>query len=378
MSPERLAYQIQIDRYGPPDVLAWTPQPFAPLGPREVRLRTITAAVNHTDLQIRAGTWPVRKSAPFPYVPGVEVVGVVEKTGSDLSGWSIGQTVITMMQGLGGVRAERPGGYATHVVVEADALALVPGSVDPFMLAALGLPGVTAHEGLRRLGDLRDQRVLVTGAAGGVGSAAVTIARAQGATVVAVITRPDQAGYVRSLGASEVILAPRGGDPDLPPESIDRVLDVVGGVTFSASTSVLRAGGALCLVGAVGGGEVTFDAWRLIRPITLTGYSTETLTGEDLRRAIRALATGLADGLIRAPAYQILPLSQASEAHRRLEAAWGRSSTLLRRLAPTRRIGVTIAPPTAAATRPAARAAGRPVPYSPTSWRSGRPATCTR
>lgn len=110
-------HAIMMRQYGPPEVLVWTEVPPAALQPDEIRIKTIAAAVNHTDLEIRTGNWPVRKPDPFPYVPGVEVVGEVEEIGSSVRAFSRGDRVITMMQGLGGVRAQRPGGYAEQVTV---------------------------------------------------------------------------------------------------------------------------------------------------------------------------------------------------------------------------------------------------------------------
>ena len=278
----RTAHAVLMNNYGPPEVLTYSEVAMGPLAEHEVRIRTIVAAVNHTDLEIRAGNWPVRKLDPFPYIPGVEVVGVIEEVGEAVRGWAdglLGQTVITMMQGLGGVRAEHSGGYAEFVTVDAEAVAPVPSSVDPIQMAALGLVGVTAHEGLRRIGPLAGRRILVTGAAGGIGSAATAIARAQGASVIRLISRTEQADYVRALGADEVVISPRGSAPPLQAESVDGILDAVGGALFGPCVSALRSGGVLSLVGAVAGGDVAFDAWELIRPVTLTGYSTETLDG---------------------------------------------------------------------------------------------------
>src|SRR5438128_12370244 len=149
---------------GPPEVLRVETVPLPELGPSEVRIRTIAAAVNHSDLEIRAGAWPVRREPRFPYVPGLEVVSEV------VAGAGVGGRVVTMMQGLGGVRALRPGGYQEHVTVDADAVAPVPGDVDPYAAAALGLAAVTAHQGLEPLGPLEGRRVAITGASGGVGS----------------------------------------------------------------------------------------------------------------------------------------------------------------------------------------------------------------
>ena len=313
------AYSVQINAYGAPEVMRWTELALVPLAPDELRIKTLAAAVNHTDLEIRAGNWPIRKPDPFPYVPGVEVIGEVEEIGAAVTGISPGQRVITMMQGLGGVRAERPGGYATYVTVAADAAALVAQEIDPYAMAALGLGAVTAFEGLRRIGVLAGKRIIVTGAAGGVGSAAVAIARAQGASVVGLVSREEQVAYVRELGADEVSISGRGAAVDLAVQSVDGVLDTVGATVFQSVLTALKPGGTLSLVGAVGGSDVRLDLWELIRPVTLTGYSTEHLKGVDLRQAVAALTLWLRNQAITAPAWTTIPLSEAARAHTMLE-----------------------------------------------------------
>ncbi len=217
------------------------------------------------------------------------------------------------------MRAERDGGYAEYVTVEADTLAAISDGADPIAMAALGLGGVTAFWGLQRIGPLNGKRVAITGAAGGVGSAAVAIAKAQGASVVGIVARPEQTDYVRSLGAQQVVVAASDGDLALPAESIDGVLDVVGGSLFGPCVNALRPNGVLSLVGAVARGDVRFDAWQLIRPVTLTGYSTESLTGPDLRTAIASLSDWIISGAIAPPQHRLIPLRDACLAHRALE-----------------------------------------------------------
>jgi NADPH2:quinone reductase len=320
---------IQVDRYGPADVLRPVQVEARVLLPNEVRVRTLYAGVNYTDLQIRAGHWPIRAAQPFPYTPGVEVVGVIAEIGADVRGWSAGQTVISMMQGLGGVRAERPGGYSELVTVDADAIALVPDTVDPLAMATLGLPAVTAYQGLRRLGDLNGRRILVTGAAGGVGSAAVAIASTSGALVSGLVTRDEQAAYVRSLGAQDVVVAPKITAPALGAATYDGILDVVGGQLFGPCVNALRDHGVLSLVGAVNGGDVAFDAWQLIRPVILTGYSTENLEGASLRESIAVLSRLIASGALPQPRHRLFPISQAAQAHQSLEQGGAGARTLL-------------------------------------------------
>ena len=288
---------IVMRRTGGPDVLTLEEIELRPLAPGEVRLRALASAVNHSDLEIRAGNWAIRREPKFPYVPGLEVVGEVVEIGggaaSALLGLKVGDRVWTMMQGLGGVRAERDGGYAEHVTASAEVLAPLPPEIDPVAFAAVGLAGVTAHQGLAKLGPLGGKTVLVTGASGGVGSAAVVLARAAGARVIA----PDRTA------------APPA------PRSVDAVLDVVAGPLFGALVGALRHGGRYCLVGAIAGGDVRFDAWSLLEDVTLTGYSTEDLDGEGLRAATAAL---LAPGL-PSVATTVLPLEDAARAHALLE-----------------------------------------------------------
>ena len=255
---------IVMREYGGPDVLRFETVPLAVLQPDEIRLRSIASAINHSDLEIRAGNWPIRRRDPFPYTPGLEVVGEVVEVGSGVSAFRIGDRAITMMQGLGGVRALRPGGYAENVVVGASAAATVAANADPLAMAALGLASVTAFVGLQKIGGLANRRIAVTGAAGGVGSAGVAIAKAQGAEVIGIVSRAQHADYVRSLGAVETLTAQDIANGALGSETIDGLLDTVAGKSFAAYVTALRPGGVLSLVGAVGGSDVSFDAFHLV------------------------------------------------------------------------------------------------------------------
>lgn len=284
---------IVMRNVGGPEVLAVEDVPLLPLRDGEVRLRALASAVNHSDLEIRAGNWTIRREPRFPYVPGLEVVGEVVEIGAGVDSIGIGARAWTTMQGLGGVRAERDGGYAEHVTVAASVLAALPMEVDPIAFAAIGLAGVTAYEGLRKLGDLAGRTVIVTGTSGGVGSLAVMLARAAGANVLAL----------------------NRASPAPAPRSADAVLDVVAGPLFPSLVASLRHGGRYCLVGAVAGGDVQLDAWSLLDSLTLTGYSTEDLDGHALRAATQAL---LAIDLAHVE-HTVMTLDEAARAHDLLE-----------------------------------------------------------
>jgi NADPH2:quinone reductase len=207
------------------------------------------------------------------------------------------------MQGLGGVRAERDGGYAEYVTVSASAVAPLPEDADPIAFAAVGLAGVTAYQGLQTLGALAKKTLVVTGPKGGVGSVAVMLGRAAGA---------------------EVVEVERGSAPPAP-KSADAVLDVVAGPLFPALIASLRRGGRYCIVGALTGGDVKLDVWSLLGDLTLTGYSTENLDGEGLRAATRALLA------LELPPVQhtVVPLLDAARAHELLEGREVRGRVVL-------------------------------------------------
>ena len=318
-------HAIEIDRYGGPEELVWRAVQRAAPGPGEVRIRTLFAAVNRADLEIRSGAWPIERDDPFPYTPGLEVVGVVDAVGADVRGLAPGAHVITMMQRLGGIWGERPGGYGVFVVVGAVAGATLGAGAGAGagaeQIAALGLAAVTASEGLARLAIARGARVVVHGASGGVGSAAIALARAAGAEVVAVLPRAGKDGHVRALGAAEVVHLDAGGLLNaLGPRSVDAVLETTGARTFADSAAVLRRGGRLCLVGALTGPELALSAWDLLQELVLTGWSSENLTGDGLRAHVAQIAALVAEARLRAPAVTRFALADAAAAHAAVEA----------------------------------------------------------
>ncbi len=321
---------IEIDRYGGPEELVWREVSRPAPGPGEVRIRTAFAAVNRADVEIRRGEWPVMQDEPFPYTPGLEVVGEVESVGAGVSRVAVGEQVITMMQHLGGIWGERPGGYGEFVVAAEDTLATIPPDVDLEQIAALGLVAVTASAGLQRLSLESGTRVVVHGASGGVGSAAVTIAAAAGAEVVAVLPRAGKDDYVRSLGAAEVVRLDGHSLLDaLGARSVDAVLETTGERTFADSVAILRRGGRLCLVGALTGADLTLSAWDLLQDLKLTGWSSENLDGDALRTAVAQIVEHVRNGRLRAPAIERFAIADAAAAHRAMERGDLRGRALL-------------------------------------------------
>ncbi|MEO7735668.1 MAG: zinc-binding alcohol dehydrogenase family protein [Kofleriaceae bacterium] len=288
------ARAIVMRRTGSAEVLQLEDVTLSPLARGDVRLRMLAAAVNHSDLEVRAGNWRIRRASPFPYVPGLEIVGEVVAIGADVRDVVVGQRAWSTMQGLGGVRAERDGGYAEQVTVSASVLAPLPAELDPVAFAAIGLAGVTAFEAMRRLGELRGKTLIVTGATGGVGAVAVEVGR--------------------SLGAEVIALDRNAASP--PAASVDAVLDGVGGARFASLVAALRPHGRYCMYGAAASADVALDLWSLLDGRVLTGYSSEELDGDALRAATLALVAMR----LPPPPTTVLPLADAARAHAMLES----------------------------------------------------------
>jgi len=268
--------------------------------------------------QATPGRWS--QGGTWPYTPGLEACGWVDAVGSGVDGIAPGDRVITMMQKLGGIHGVRPGGYQERLLCPADTLAPVPAGLDLETAGALGLPAVTAWLALATLEPRAGQRVLVTGATSAVGVMAIQLLAAAGCIVIASGRRADRLERLRSLGAGEVVVT--AGDPSwadrLAP--VDRVFDLVGRVTFAAAVDVLAPHGRLVFVGGTSGGELELSGWALMRPVVLTGYSSETLDRDQLGEAMQHIAAAAAAGTLRVPALERVPLAEAAAAHRMLEA----------------------------------------------------------
>ncbi|MFG3255391.1 NADP-dependent oxidoreductase [Streptomyces sp. NPDC048172] len=207
---------VRYHEYGGVETLVVEQAPDPHPGPGEIRVRVAAAGVNPVDWKVRSGA--VREVLPvdLPAIPGRDAVGVVDETGADVAGVSIGDRVF----GLGGVTG------ATAELAVLSAWAHAPGAWNDEQAAGAGLASVTAMGGLRALGPLRGRTLLVEGAAGGVGSAAVEIAVAQGATVIGTAGERNHE-FLTSLGAVPTTygtgLAERLAG--LAPDGIDLVLD---------------------------------------------------------------------------------------------------------------------------------------------------------
>ena len=308
---------IQMAAYGPPAVLVPVDVPEPVPGPGDVIVRALVIGVNRADCFIRSGAWP--QAGPWPYVPGLECCGVVHRCGAQVTAFAPGDAVITMMQRLGGIHGERPGGYQDLVRVSENVLVRVPDEIDWDTLGTLGLPAVTAVGSVEALAVEPGMRVLVHAGSSAVGQLAIQVLRARRAEVVATGTRPAKSAAILDAGATAFACT---AEPTWPRDvgPVDRVIDLVGGPLFGATVGLLRPGGRLVFVGGTAGGDLAFSGWDLMRPATLTGWSSESLTARTLARHVAQVAALSASGQLRCRHVARFPLADAAEAHGELES----------------------------------------------------------
>ncbi|MBV8784886.1 MAG: zinc-binding dehydrogenase [Gammaproteobacteria bacterium] len=255
--------------------------------PQEVLVRIGAAALNNTDINTRTGWYSAcgRGAADagwrggavqFPRIQGADACGRIVAVGTGVDPARLGERVLIdpVLRGArqgGYFGSDCDGAFAEFAAVPAINACRVESALTDAELASFPCAYGVAEHMLTRAGVAAGETVLVTGASGGVGSAAVQLARRRGARVIAQ-TASDKAGVVASLGAERLI----GRDADLArelgPESVDVVVDVVGGDAFVARLGVLRRRGRCVVAGAVAGAQVRLDLRTLyLRDLQLTG-----------------------------------------------------------------------------------------------------------
>lgn len=317
-----VSLRIEVQAPGAAEVLRPVEVEAGEPGPGEVRVAVVAAGVNRADLWVRSGATP--RHHGWPWVPGLELVGTVEAVGKGVK-FAIGDRVIAMGQGLGGLR---PGGYQARALVPAATLAVLPRKLSRLDGGVLGLPAVSAWCALRTLGIEPGQTVLIHGAGGAVGQMAIRLARAAGADVFASGIRVERFPALRALGADDVIDASK---PDWTRGVVrmHRILDLVGVVTFPALLGLAAPGGRIVAAGPPSA-ELRVSVGALGRGVQISGWSAETLGRDAVQDAVDGLARFVERGLIGLPAVTSFPLADAARAHAAMEAGHVSGRVLLR------------------------------------------------
>ncbi len=303
---------VILTGHGGPECLSWRedlPRPSP--GPREVLIRVRAAGVNNTDLNLRTGwyskqegaaedaTWS-GKALTFPRIQGADVCGEVVELGGEVRPALLGQRVLVepCLREAGGAELATPwylgsecdGGFAQYMTVAARHAYPVQSGLSDAELASFPCSYSTAENMLTRAAVSAGERVLITGASGGVGSAAVQLALARGARVTA-LTSPAKAQDLLDLGVERTI--DRYADPiaALGANSQDVVLDLVGGPTWQALPELLTHGGRYAVSGAIAGALVELDL-RTLYLKDLSFFGCTVLAPEVFGNLLRRIETG--------------------------------------------------------------------------------------
>lgn len=280
--------------YGPPDVVAVENVPPPELGAGQVRVRVNAAAVNFPDVLVVANRYQV--CAPTPFVPGSEFAGIVAEVDDGVPGVVVGDAVM----GTAFV-----GAFAEEAVVLAEAVRRIPDGVDLRLAAAFGVAHRTAYHVLRSVARLQPgEKLVVLGAGGGVGLAAVQLATLLGASVTAVASSRDKLDAAAARGARNLIdhraTDLRQALREVLPDGADVVVDPVGGILAEPALRSLRAGGRFVTVGYASGAIPRIPLnLVLLKDIAILGFEFRSFTtrhGQEFLRNEDELMHMLAEG----------------------------------------------------------------------------------
>ena len=229
---------VRIHEYGNADVLRLEEMPVPMIAADELLVKIHAASVNPLDWKVREGYMKDMHLHTLPLTLGLDFSGTIEKMGSSVKGFKIGDKVYCRPA------IERDGSYAEYIEVKANEVALMPKSITYDEAATIPLAGITAWETLINKAKIKkNQRVLILAASGGVGSLAVQIAKSRGCYVIGT-TSNINVEFVKSLGANEVIDY-MSQDFSERLRDIDVVLDTIGGAIQEKAFKVLKRGGIL-------------------------------------------------------------------------------------------------------------------------------------
>jgi NADPH2:quinone reductase len=299
--------------YGPPEVVRIEEQPSPPVEPGQVRVRVGAAAVNFPDVLLIANEYQI--SVPPPFVPGSEFAGEIVETGDDAGGFAVGDRVT----GTG-----LHGAFAQEVAVPAAGLARIPDGVDEPTAAAFGVAYRTAHHALRSMARVQPGgELIVLGAGGGVGLAAVQLGVQLGASVTAVASSAEKLEVAASYGASHVInhrsadlrkalrLALRDG--------AHAVIDPVGGDLSEPALRSLRRGGRFVTVGYASGviSRIPLNL-VLVKGVHVLGFQFQDVPPDEFTRNEEELRDLLVSGRVHPHIGAVYPLSETAQALRHI------------------------------------------------------------
>jgi len=291
--------------YGPPDVVRIEDQPSAAVAAGQVRVKVGAAAVNFPDVLLIANEYQI--SVPPPFVPGSEFAGVIVETGDGAGGFAVGDRI---------TGTELYGAFAEEVVVPTAGLSRIPGGVDDRTAAAFGVAYRTAYHTLRSMARVQEgDEVIVLGAGGGVGLAAVQLGVQLGASVTAVASSAEKLDVAAGYGAKHVVNH-KTGDlrralKEAVPGGADAVVDPVGGDLSEPALRSLSRGGRFVTVGFASGviPRIPLNL-VLVKGVQVLGFQFQDVRPDEFARNDDELRQHFVSGRVRPHVGAVYPLSE--------------------------------------------------------------------
>lgn len=302
---------IQVPRFGGPEVLEFNDVPTPKPGPGQILVRVHAAGVNPYDTYMRNGMYPIKPG--LPYIPGSDAAGAVEAVGEGVKKVKPGDRVYTAKT--------ITGAYAEYALADESQIYPLPQKISFAQGAGLWVPYGTAYTALRHHADARaGETVLIHGASGGVGLAAVQFARALGLTIIGTAGTQRGLDLVKKEGAhcafdhtkagyTEEIMKVTGG------KGLDVILEMLANVNLANDLKMLAMRGRAIVIG--NRGEITINPRELMsRRASIRAFTLWAATEAESVEIHAAIAAGLENGTLRPIVGKELPLKDAAQAHR--------------------------------------------------------------
>jgi putative PIG3 family NAD(P)H quinone oxidoreductase len=312
---------VEISAFGAPEVLRLSDRPMPVAGAGELLIRVAASGVNRPDVLQRTGNYPVPPGASD--IPGLEVAGTISALGEGVTGWAVGDAVCALLAG---------GGYADKAAVPQEQVLPIPRGLT--MQQAAGLPETffTVWTNVFQRGKLKSgESILIHGGTSGIGTTAIQLARAFGATVLATAGSDDKCEAARKLGAAvafnyrttdwvaEARQATNG-------RGVDVILDIVGGEYIAKNLDLLAVEGRLLQIAFLKTAKAEIDFSIMMRKrATITGSTLRPrppaekgAIARELRQHVWPL---LEQGVVAPVIHEVFPLERAADAHRLMESS---------------------------------------------------------
>lgn len=326
---------VRLHEYGGPEVLRLEEVDKPTAGPRDVLIRVRATSVNPVDWKIRMGGQRNIIRYELPWILGLDVSGVVEAVGAEVTRFRVGDEVWSSP------RHTRPGTYAEYVAIDEREVARKPKNLTHEEAASMPLVGLTAYQCLVDKGRLREgERVLIHAGAGGVGSFAIQLAHHLGAHVITTAGARN-ADFVRELGADEVIDYRSANFADVC-APVDLVLDSLGEEAFADNLRVIRRGGRMSNITfdvpahvarygtffslfTLGAAMVRLHVWPFLKKGIQSRHVIKQCDGAELQTITDLVEAGA----IRPIIDRVLPIEEVQEAHRHSASHHARGKIVL-------------------------------------------------